>query len=95
MSAVDIVTRLRKRHETEGWIDDPNVEVDAADEIERLRGIIEELFPYLLSDVNSALEMGSPPSDHEDDGCPDCEWYKLAKAWVERINSGEFRFTHD
>lgn len=68
---------------------------EAADEIERLRGIIEELFPYLLSDVNSALEMGSPPSDHEDDGCPDCEWYKLAKAWVERINSGEFRFTHD
>jgi len=33
----DIVTRLRKRHGTEGWVDDPNVEADAANEIERLR----------------------------------------------------------
>lgn len=33
----DIVPRLRKRHETEGWIDDVNLELDAADEIETLR----------------------------------------------------------
>lgn len=36
------MTRLRKRHANEGWIDDLNVELDAADEIERLRLELEE-----------------------------------------------------
>jgi hypothetical protein len=67
--ADDIVTRLRKRHETEGWIDDPNVEVDAADEIERLRedvdrwkSLCERVLDYKLGssdwqDIRVAYEM--------------------------------------
>lgn len=39
----DIVARLRKRHANEGWIDDLNVELDAADEIERMQKVHDTL----------------------------------------------------
>jgi hypothetical protein len=60
MSAVDIVTRLRKRHETEGWIDDPNVEVDAADEIERLRTLCDRLYMVLDAHYGEGNPMTDP-----------------------------------
>lgn len=65
--------------------------VEAIEEIQRLRSIIKDLLPYMILDMEQALIMGPAPSNHPDDNCPDCVWYKESLAWKERIDSGEFR----
>ena len=61
---------------------------EAADEIARLNDLVAELVPYMLLDVRSGLELGTPPEDCCDN-CSDCDWYAEAMDWKRRIESGE------
>jgi hypothetical protein len=61
---------------------------EAADEIARLNDLVAELVPYMLLDVRSGLELGTPTADCCDN-CGDCDWYAEAMDWVRRIESGE------
>lgn len=64
-------------------------ELAAADEIDRLRGLVVELRPYLESDVRSGL-MCEPGLTHtHDDDCEDCAWYAESVAWKARLDAGE------
>lgn len=74
----DLLHRLKERFEHE-----------AADEIERLRDLVTELIPYMLQDVRSGLDLGTPPKDCCDNCCPDCNWYAESIDWKRRIQSGE------
>ena len=58
-------------------------------EIERLQTLLGEVIPYLLHDVECAIQMGPMPVGHEDDDCEDCRWYRKAVAWKSRIDAGE------
>jgi hypothetical protein len=66
----------------------PFKESAEVDEIKRLRGIIDELIPYLIIDVRSGITLGEPPLGHDDD-CSDCDWYRESLAWKQRLKSGE------
>ena len=87
----DIVSRVRKiadafcddiTHNTRSCL------TEAVNEIERLQALLKEIVPYLLHDVECALEMGPPPEAH-DDNCDDCRWYRKALAWKARIDAGD------
>jgi hypothetical protein len=61
---------------------------EAAEEIARLNDLVAELIPYMLLDVRSGLDLGTPPKDCCDN-CSDCDWYAEAMDWKRRIESGE------
>jgi hypothetical protein len=58
-------------------------------EASRLRKLVRDLTPFMVADVQSALEMGPPPGDHNADNCEDCRWYEQALSWKARIDAGE------
>lgn len=62
---------------------------EAAAEIERLRGLIAELLPFMVNDVMNGMKMGPAPLGHVDD-CQDCLWYESSLGWSKRLNQGEF-----
>lgn len=62
---------------------------EAADEIERLSDLVQELRPYLEAHIRNGMEC-SPGFIHTDvDDCADCRWYKESIAWKKRIDGGE------
>ena len=67
----------------------------AADEIERLRGLIAELLPAALNDAEQGVSIGLPPEGNEfcqqcDQTCDDCVWYNQSLAFMERYNNGYY-----
>ncbi len=63
---------------------------DAANEIERLKGLVADLLPFMEEDVRLALEVVPPVYEgHEKDDCVDCQWYERAIVWKQRITAGE------
>lgn len=90
--AVDIVLQLEalNKHLTEQWGTPgyPIIE-RAADEIKRLRALVQDLRPFMEQDIKTALEMGPFGDDHDQDACEDCQWYERALLWYERIELGE------
>lgn len=65
---------------------------EAAEEIQNLRSLVNELLPYMLNDMTQGLAIG--PSDHCKDAqapCTDCQWYEDASLWKKRLDAGEFK----
>ena len=67
----------------------------AADEIERLRGLVAELLPVALNDAEQGVSVGPPPEGNEfceqcDQTCGDCEWYNSSLDFLERFRLGIF-----
>jgi len=63
---------------------------DAANEIERLKGLVVDLLPFMEEDVRLALKVVPPVYDgHDKDDCVDCRWYERALVWKERMDAGE------
>lgn len=58
-------------------------------EVTRLRSILEEVAPFVISDVLSGLRLGPPPSSHITDSCDDCMWYAESLSWASRILNGD------
>ena len=78
------------------WSDSPitlnNLTKAAAEEIQNLRSLVNELLPYMLNDMTQGLAIG--PSDHCKDvqgPCRDCQWYEDASFWKKRWDAGEFK----
>jgi hypothetical protein len=63
----------------------------AADEIERLRGLVAELLPFARADAELGASIGQHVSGHAcDPQCGDCQWYEDSLLLLERIRAGEF-----
>lgn len=62
---------------------------EALHEIERLRGLVAELLPFMVSDATQGRALGPAPVGHADD-CDDCLWYESSLKWWKRISQGEF-----
>lgn len=60
-----------------------------------LRDHVDELFPYMLNDVQQGLRIGPPPEGHDNDNCPDCQWYDKSVNLLGRISQGEFNYSSD
>lgn len=59
-------------------------------EIERIQGLIDEMFPIVALDVYYGVKQGTPPLNHiENEPCDDCKWYEESVVWEKRINAGE------
>jgi hypothetical protein len=56
--------------------------------ITRLQSLLDELMPYLLTEVRLGLEIG-PFEDCPEPECEDCKWYEHCLVWKARIDSGE------
>lgn len=67
----------------------------AAYVLETLRGHVDELLPYMLDDLQQGLRIGPPPDGHDNDNCPDCQWYNRSINLLGRINQGEFNYSSD
>lgn len=67
----------------------------AADEIERLRKLVEEFLPYALREVEQGVLIGPPPEGDEfcqqcEQVCSDCERYNSSLDFLEKFRSGQF-----
>lgn len=78
------------------WSDSPitlnNLTKEAAEEIQKLRSLVNELLPYMLNDMTQGL--GLEVSDHCKDAqapCRDCQWFEDASLWKKRWDAGEFK----
>lgn len=63
--------------------------IDAANEIFRLEVLVAELTPFLLLDIEFAVNMGGPSPEHPKDDCEDCQYYERVMAWKKRVDAGE------
>jgi hypothetical protein len=87
----DIATRLREVCMCKGiTCRHDGVDLEAADEIERLRSLLAEVLPIVIRDVECGVALGEPPVGHPDDDCEDCKWYKGSLELKSRIDAGEF-----
>jgi hypothetical protein len=67
------------------------IQKEAADEIERLRGLIAELLPFARADAESGAAVIHWPGGHNCEPlCDDCQWHEDSLLLLERIRSGEF-----
>ena len=102
METDDIVTRLRDNAShlrRIGYTSDAKEVADAADEIERLRANnvkminhLKEMLPLFITDVRQGISIGPSPDGHDNDFCPDCQWYKKSVEDNSRIIAGEFDY---
>jgi hypothetical protein len=58
----------------------------AADEIERLRNLVDDLLPFAINDVQQGLQVGAAEEGHSDQ-CDDCAWYEASLEWQKRIDN--------
>lgn len=53
--------------------------------------LAKEFYPYIKSEMLSAIEMGPALKDHTcQPTCDDCQWYNWAVSFQKRIDEGEF-----
>jgi len=88
--AKDIVIQLQRLGEETPHNQGRSTIYGAISEIERLRGLVGDLRPFMEGDVRMALDVVPPVYDgHDKDDCADCRWYESALVWKERMDAGE------
>lgn len=87
---------LNKEYQGEHYEFQPGETMNlAAYALEMLRRHVDQLFPYMLQDIQQGLRLGPPPEGHDADNCSDCQWYAASIELRDRINSGEYNYTSD
>jgi hypothetical protein len=87
-----IVKQLKDRGTAYANAQDAELIDSAIKIIETLKQHCEEMFPYFVQDVRQGLSIGPPPEGHDNDFCPDCQWYKTSIDAHARITGGEFDY---
>jgi hypothetical protein len=59
-------------------------------DLDEMAAHIEELLPFLKSEVDEGLKFGLDDSYHPDDGCDQCLSYRWARIMDYRIRNNEF-----